>query len=637
MMIDINTTQGKTSFDAAMVSKGNENTVQLGTEFLDLLCGQITADEGFMTMVSGEKSSEMLMNMCPDTNIAGMFNAYVSSEKSEENINMLLQVSEKEEADADFCKAVSDSGIAAENLVDVVFRDAENIPEVIDDNIINSNVRSIETVSENTFSGVNTVFNKTEIYTQSSQYVQKFSDVSEESNNIEDAGRYVHDENDMNFGISEGKTVSVVETKTEAHADVFEKTVIDSTDSEAKISFNETVTAKTVVSEDEVSVIQNTFQETEPVKTVVSENTIPEIQNTFKETATVVSENSVPEMQSTFKETEPVKTVVSENSVPEIQNTFKEVATVVSENTVSEIQNTFKEVATVETVVSENEVSQIQNTFRETVTVKTVVSENTVSGVQITDLENVTYSTSENTHIPTEYSVSDDTANIESLQNFSIEDDVKNDKFVLKSDEVQTNEKNVNLSEKDQTGSFETLINEAVTLTSLDFAGRSSEYILEDVIAQKDISGQTMEALGAGIKAGKEEFIIKLTPEGLGDITVKFEKTDETVLVKLIASDERTAQLLNQELDVLRTMLKPHNAEIQNVEHKSNDAHDDAFYSGENHGNRFGNESHQNDERPGRTVYQSGRFVEVTDDLDDELQPEMVSILSGNIMLNRYI
>ena len=192
------------------------------------------------------------------------------------------------------------------------------------------------------------------------------------------------------------------------------------------------------------------------------------------------------------------------------------------------------------------------------------------------------------------------------------------------------------MSEKGTQSDFEALIQGAVTLNSLDFAGRSSEYILEDVIAQQDVSKQTMEALSAGIKTGKEEFIIKLTPEGLGDITVKFEKTEDTMLVYMVASDEKTSQLLNQELDVLRSMLRPYNAQISEVEFKQENVQREMFLSGDDSGYRAGSQSQENDGHHKRPVFHSGRFVDVLPE-ESDIQAETIAMISGNVILNRYI
>ncbi len=220
----------------------------------------------------------------------------------------------------------------------------------------------------------------------------------------------------------------------------------------------------------------------------------------------------------------------------------------------------------------------------------------------------------------------------------------KNESEVFSGKDFSTNQKESVESQSksaDITGksTVESLVNDAVTLNSLDFAGRSSEYILEDALLQKDISAQTFSALNEGIAKGREEFIIKLTPEGLGDIIVKFVKSDESLLIRMFASDEKTAQLLNQELGVLENMLKPHNAEIVQVEYRQNDMYRETLYDSNDHGYRAGENSESRQEHPSQK--QSFGASSVYDILSDvsanEDKTDIISYISGNTILNRYI
>lgn len=76
---------------------------------------------------------------------------------------------------------------------------------------------------------------------------------------------------------------------------------------------------------------------------------------------------------------------------------------------------------------------------------------------------------------------------------------------------------------------------------------------------------QLFKGIAENIKKGKSEFTVKLRPEGLGEILVKLVSDDggKTIL-SMVASSEKTAQLLNRDLASLQSSLNEHNVEIEN-------------------------------------------------------------------------
>lgn len=76
---------------------------------------------------------------------------------------------------------------------------------------------------------------------------------------------------------------------------------------------------------------------------------------------------------------------------------------------------------------------------------------------------------------------------------------------------------------------------------------------------------QLFKGISEHLKKGKSEFTVKLRPEGLGEILVKLVSNEggKTIL-SMIASSEKTAQLLNRDLASLQTSLNQHNVEIEN-------------------------------------------------------------------------
>ena len=62
-----------------------------------------------------------------------------------------------------------------------------------------------------------------------------------------------------------------------------------------------------------------------------------------------------------------------------------------------------------------------------------------------------------------------------------------------------------------------------------------------------------------------ETFSVKLTPEGLGDVVVNLEKTEEGIVLELVASKESTAKLLDSEMGELQSALSQFNAQVNEI------------------------------------------------------------------------
>ncbi len=76
---------------------------------------------------------------------------------------------------------------------------------------------------------------------------------------------------------------------------------------------------------------------------------------------------------------------------------------------------------------------------------------------------------------------------------------------------------------------------------------------------------QMYKGISENLERGRSEFTVKLRPEGLGEILVKL-VSDEggKAVLSLVASSEKTAELLNRDLASLQTSLNQHNVEIEN-------------------------------------------------------------------------
>lgn len=76
---------------------------------------------------------------------------------------------------------------------------------------------------------------------------------------------------------------------------------------------------------------------------------------------------------------------------------------------------------------------------------------------------------------------------------------------------------------------------------------------------------QLLKGISENLQKGRSEFTVKLRPEGLGEILVKLVSEDGgKAVLSMVASSEKTAQLLNRDLASLQSSLNQHNVEIEN-------------------------------------------------------------------------
>ena len=76
---------------------------------------------------------------------------------------------------------------------------------------------------------------------------------------------------------------------------------------------------------------------------------------------------------------------------------------------------------------------------------------------------------------------------------------------------------------------------------------------------------QVAKGVAENLLRGRSEFTVKLRPEGLGEILVKLVSDDAgKTILSMVASSQRTADLLNKDLAALQSQLGNHNVEIEN-------------------------------------------------------------------------
>jgi len=83
--------------------------------------------------------------------------------------------------------------------------------------------------------------------------------------------------------------------------------------------------------------------------------------------------------------------------------------------------------------------------------------------------------------------------------------------------------------------------------------------------AEADTVSQVRTGIEQKLGSDESEFVIKLKPEGLGEITVEMARRDGRIILNLIASSSETEKLLSDRIEALRESLRVYNADIAKV------------------------------------------------------------------------
>ncbi len=106
-------------------------------------------------------------------------------------------------------------------------------------------------------------------------------------------------------------------------------------------------------------------------------------------------------------------------------------------------------------------------------------------------------------------------------------------------------------------------------------SGRFSTSLKVDKALSQELDvHNVMTQVKTGIKdnldLGKNEFVVKLKPEGLGEITVKMLEAESKISLSIVTSSPQVAKLINGELAGLRETLRQYNADVHEVVSQTN-------------------------------------------------------------------
>ena len=133
------------------------------------------------------------------------------------------------------------------------------------------------------------------------------------------------------------------------------------------------------------------------------------------------------------------------------------------------------------------------------------------------------------------------------------------------------------------------------------------------------IPDQIFLGLSQNLKAGKGEFVIKLIPENLGEITVKLLAKEGRTTLRIITASAETARLINNDLAALQNALKPIRVEVQQaVPETQADKEAGAYFTGYDQFSQFNEFNQYGNQGDANAYYGEARNAEAGDGADAE-------------------
>lgn len=120
---------------------------------------------------------------------------------------------------------------------------------------------------------------------------------------------------------------------------------------------------------------------------------------------------------------------------------------------------------------------------------------------------------------------------------------------------------------------------------------------LPQIPTGEEMAQQVKSGILENAAKGISEFVVRLKPEGIGEITVKLSENREKITLSILTSDPQTARLISGEVAALQNALKPLNAEVQEITTVAA-GEQAAQYSAQGQMTDQGRQSHRQDDRP---------------------------------------
>ena len=133
----------------------------------------------------------------------------------------------------------------------------------------------------------------------------------------------------------------------------------------------------------------------------------------------------------------------------------------------------------------------------------------------------------------------------------------------------------------------------------------------------EELAQQVKSGILENVAKGKNEFVVRLKPEGIGEIVVKLSEDKEKISLSILTTSTQTARLISNEVAALQNALKPLNAEVQEITTVA--ANEQAAqYSAQNQMTDQGRQSHSRQE-PSHS-HRAQQVTGVEDGFDDTVE-----------------
>lgn len=161
--------------------------------------------------------------------------------------------------------------------------------------------------------------------------------------------------------------------------------------------------------------------------------------------------------------------------------------------------------------------------------------------------------------------------------------------------------------------------------------------LLSNIGIEKELQGtdsaavlsQLRTGISQGIQKSMEEFTIRLKPEGLGEIVVHLAHAGGKILLSIGVSNEETQRMLNSEMMNLKELLRPMDAQVQEIYHNEAGSLDFGAYQQ----NQFRRQQQMMSGGNGRRL----GFADIREEADELLMNIQPESSFDNGRLNTYI
>ena len=99
----------------------------------------------------------------------------------------------------------------------------------------------------------------------------------------------------------------------------------------------------------------------------------------------------------------------------------------------------------------------------------------------------------------------------------------------------------------------------------------SRQYVPDTVSARQEtpdiqeIADQLKTGILDNLRQGKNEFVVKLRPEGLGEITVKLTESKNEISLRIVTSSAAVGKMIANDVNALQNALRPLRAQVQEI------------------------------------------------------------------------